>query len=365
MSHPPLDRARVLAALDTVIDPKSGKGLAAAGLVQGLTVAAAADGVRAGFVIEAPARETALYGPVRDAAEAALKALPGMARVSVVLTAEAVQKPAFPRRSAGLSPQAVHQIRPGAPVPTDRPAHVRRVLAVASGKGGVGKSTVAANLAAALAARGLSVGILDADVYGPSMPTMLGVSGKPEYRDDRMEPHLAHGLKVMSIGLLTQAHDAMVWRGPMASQALTQMLGQTRWGTEERPLDVLVVDLPPGTGDVQLTLIQKTPLDGAVIVSTPQEVALADARRAHVLFQKVGVPTLGLIENMSGEVFGRGGAEAEAERLGVPFLGDLPLDAGLREAGDAGRPLVSSEPDGVVARRFAVIAARVADMLGV
>ena len=363
MSHPPIDRARVLAALDTVIDPKSGKGLAAAGLVQGLTVAAAADGVRAGFVIEAPARETALYGPVRDAAEAALKALPGMARVSVVLTAEAVQKPRF--KTAALSPQAVDQTRARAPVPTDRPAHVRRVLAIASGKGGVGKSTVAANLAAALAARGLSVGILDADVYGPSMPTMLGVSGKPEYRDDRMQPHLAHGLKVMSIGLLTQAHDAMVWRGPMASQALTQMLGQTRWGTEERPLDVLVVDLPPGTGDVQLTLIQKTPLDGAVIVSTPQEVALADARRAHTLFQKVKVPTLGLIENMSGEVFGRGGAEAEAERLGVPFLGDLPLDAGLREAGDAGRPLVSSEPDGVVARRFAVIAARLADMLGV
>lgn len=359
MSHPTIDRDQVLAALDTVIDPKSGQGIAAAGLVQGLVVGED----RAGFVIEVPPRETAVYAPVRDAAEAALKALPGMARVSVVLTAEAVQKPRF--KTAGLSPQAVHQIRPNAPVATDRPAHVRRVLAIASGKGGVGKSTVAVNLAAALAARGLSVGILDADVYGPSMPTMTGVSGKPEYRDDRMEPHSAHGLKIMSVGLLTEKTDAMVWRGPMASQALTQMLTQTRWGTEAAPLDVLVVDLPPGTGDVQLTLIQKTPLDGAVIVTTPQEVALADARRAHTLFQKVKVPTLGLIENMSGDVFGRGGGEAEAARLGVPFLGDLPLDAALREAGDAGTPLVSADPEGDTARRFAVVAARVADVLGV
>ena len=360
MSHPPLDRNQVLAALDAVIDPKSGQGLAAAGLVQGLTVA----NDRAGFVIEVPARETALYAPVRDAAEAALKAIPGMARVSVVLTAEAAPA-SRPARTASLSPQAVDQTRPKAPVPTDRPAHVRRVLAIASGKGGVGKSTVAVNLAAALAARGLSVGVLDADVYGPSLPTMTGISGKPEYRDGMMQPHLAHGLKLMSVGLLTEKTDAMIWRGPMASQAVTQMLTQTRWGSEAEPLDVLVVDLPPGTGDVQLTLIQKTPLDGAVIVSTPQEVALADARRAHVLFQKVNVPTLGLIENMSGDVFGRGGAETEAGRLGVPFLGDLPLDAALREAGDAGTPLVSAAPEGEAGRRFAVVAARVADVLGV
>ncbi len=354
------DRATVIAALDANRDPKSGQGLVAAGLAQGLTVA----DDRAGFVLEVPAGETALYAPVRDAAEAALRALPGMARVSVVLTAETA--PATkPVRTASLSPQAVEQTRAKAPVPTDRPAHVRRVLAVASGKGGVGKSTVAVNLAAALAARGLSIGVLDADVYGPSMPTMLGVSGKPEYRDGLIEPHVAHGLRVMSVGLLTGANDAMVWRGPMASQALTQMLTQTRWGTGAEPLDVLVVDLPPGTGDVQLTLIQKTPLDGAVIVSTPQEVALADARRAHALFQKVNVATLGLIENMSGDVFGRGGAEAEAGRLGVPFLGDLPLDAALREAGDAGTPLVSSAPDGDMARRFAVVAARLADLLGV
>jgi len=353
------DRETALAALDALRDPKTGQGLVAAGLVQGLVVAED----RAGFVMEVAAGDTALYAPVRDAAEAALKALPGMAKVSVVLTAE-TSPAASPARRASLSPQAVDQGRPKAPVAADRPAHVRRVLAVASGKGGVGKSTVAVNLAAAFAARGLSTGILDADVYGPSIPTMLGISGKPEYRDGMMEPHVVHGLKAMSVGLLTQASDAMIWRGPMASQALTQMLTQTRWGTEDAPLDILVVDLPPGTGDVQLTLIQKTPLDGAVIVSTPQEVALADARRAHTLFEKVGVPTLGLIENMSGDVFGRGGGEAEAGRLGVPCLGDLPLVAALRQGGDAGVPVVFGDPDGEIAARFAGFAAALAKKLG-
>ncbi|MFN3931426.1 MAG: Mrp/NBP35 family ATP-binding protein [Brevundimonas sp.] len=353
------DRASVIAALDAVRDPKSGQGLFAAGLVQGLTVT----DDRAGFVMEVAPGDTALYAPVRDAAEAALKAIPGMARVSVVLTAETA--PATrPARTASLSPQAVDQTRAKAPVPTDRPAHVRRVLAVASGKGGVGKSTVAVNLAAALLARGLSVGLLDADVYGPSLPTMLGMSGKPEYRDGMMQPRVVHGLKATSVGLLTGAGDAMVWRGPMASQALTQMLTQTRWGTEDEPLHILVVDLPPGTGDVQLTLIQKTPLDGAVIVTTPQEVALADARRAHALFQKVGVPTLGLIENMSGDVFGRGGGAAEAGRLDIPYLGDLPLDGALRQAGDAGRPLVVSDPRGAIVGRFGVFAGVLAEKLG-
>jgi len=276
------DRASVITALDAILDPRTGQGLVAAGLVQGLTVAPAPEGVCAGFVMEVPTAAAALYAPVRDAAEAALKALAGMARVSVVLSAEAVT--ARSGRRASLSPQAVDQTRPKAPVPTDRPAHVRRVLAIASGKGGVGKSTVAVNLAAAFTARGLSVGLLDADVYGPSLPTMLGIAGKPEYSDGKIQPHVAYGLKAMSVGLLTEADDAMIWRGPMASQALTQMLTQTAWGSEEAPLDILVVDLPPGTGDVQLTLIQKTPLDGAVIVSTPQEVALADARRAYRLF---------------------------------------------------------------------------------
>ena len=354
-----VDRAEVIAALDAVIDPVSGRGLVAAGLVQGLVVA----DDRAGFAMEVERSQAAAYAPVRDAAEAALKALPGMSRVSVILTAEA-KAPAARPRTAGLSKAAVDQGRAKAPVATDRPAHVRRVLAVASGKGGVGKSTVAVNLAAALTARGLSVGLLDADVYGPSMPTMLGISGQPAYEDGAIVPHQAHGLKAMSVGLLTRMDDAMIWRGPMASQAITQMLTQTRWGTAEAPLDVLVVDMPPGTGDVQLTLIQKTPLDGAVIVSTPQEVALADARRAHTLFSRVGVPTLGLIENMSGPVFGRGGAEAEAARLSVPFLGDLPLDPGLREGGDAGLPPVIGDPHGEAATRFGAIAEQVAAALG-
>ncbi|MDP3405893.1 MAG: Mrp/NBP35 family ATP-binding protein [Brevundimonas sp.] len=347
-----IDRAAVEAVLNAIPDPATGQGLVEAGVVQGLTVALD----RAGFVIEVPASRTAAYAPVRDAAEAALKAMPGMARVSVVLTAETA--PAG--RKASLSPAAVEQTRARAPVPTDRPAHVRRVLAVASGKGGVGKSTVAVNLAAAFARRGLSTGILDADVYGPSLPTMLGLSGKPDYVDGAMVPHVAHGLKAMSVGLLTKGEDAMIWRGPMASQALTQMLTQTRWGTEDQPLDILVVDLPPGTGDVQLTLIQKTPLDGAVIVSTPQEVALADARRAHTLFQRVNVPTLGLIENMTGPVFGQGGAAAEAGRLGVDVLGDLPLDAAVRQAGDAGTPLQTGD----LAGRFDAIAATLAEKLG-
>jgi ATP-binding protein involved in chromosome partitioning len=346
-----IDRAAVEAVLNAIPDPATGQGLIASGVAKGLTVAAD----RAGFVIEVPAAAVAAYAPVRDTAEAALKAMPGMARVSVVLTAEAA--PAA--RKASLSKEAVDQTRPRAPVPTDRPAHVRRVLAIASGKGGVGKSTVSVNLAAAFARAGLSTGILDADVHGPSLPTMLGLSGKPDYRDGMMEPHLAHGLKAMSVGLLTKAEDAMVWRGPMASQALTQMLTQTRWGTAEALLDILVVDLPPGTGDVQLTLIQKTPLDGAVIVSTPQEVALADARRAYALFERVNVPTLGVIENMSGEIFGRGGAEAEADRLGAPYLGDLPLDSRLRQAADAGRPVA----DGDIAGRFDAFAADLARRL--
>ena len=352
-----IDRAAVLAVLDAIPDPKTGRGLVAAGLTQGLMVAED----RAGFVLEVASADTALYAPVRDAAEAALKAMPGMIRVSVILTAEATASPA--RRGASLSREAVDQGRPKAPVATNRPAHVRRVLAVASGKGGVGKSTVAVNLACALEARGLRVGMLDADVYGPSLPTMLGLSGKPDYEDGALIPHEAWGLKAMSVGLLTKADDAMIWRGPMASQALTQMLTQTRWGTEAEPMDVLVVDLPPGTGDVQLTLVQKTPLDGAVIVSTPQEVALADARRAFTLFRKVEAPVLGLIENMSGSVFGTGGAKAEAERLGIAFLGDLPLNQALREGADAGRPLVATEPDGEVAKAFKAIAEAVATAL--
>jgi len=351
------DRQAVIDLLNRLTDPVTGGGLMDGGKVKGLVVAED----RAGFVLEVDQAEVARYAPIRDQAEAALKALPGITRVSVILTAETT--PAPPRRTAGLSKAAVDQGRPKAPVPTDRPDHVRRVIAVGSGKGGVGKSTVAVNLAVALSLQGLRVGILDADVYGPSLPTMLGISGKPEYRDGKMEPHRVHGLAAMSVGLLTEATDAMVWRGPMASQALTQMLTQTRWGTAEAPLDVLVVDLPPGTGDVHLSLIQKTPLDGAIIVTTPQEVALADARRAHALFGRVGTPVLGLVQTMSGDVFGTDGGPAEAARLGIPMLADIPLDAAVRRAGDAGTPLLIETTEGEAAGAFASLARAIAAAL--
>ena len=352
------DRQAVIDLLNRLTDPVTGGGLMDGGKVKGLVVAED----RAGFVLEVDQAEVARYAPVRDQAEAALKALPGIARVSVILTAETAPTP--PRRTAGLSKAAVDQGRAKAPVPTDRPDHVRRVIAVGSGKGGVGKSTVAVNLAIALSQQGLNVGILDADVYGPSLPTMLGISGKPDYVDGKMEPHRAHGLAAMSVGLLTEASDAMVWRGPMASQALTQMLTQTRWATEAAPLDVLIVDLPPGTGDVHLSLIQKTPLDGAIIVTTPQEVALADARRAYALFGRVGTPVLGLVQTMSGDVFGTEGGPAEAARLGIPLLADIPLDAAVRQAGDAGRPLLVDSARSTAAEAFGALARSVAHTAG-
>ncbi|MBX7248074.1 MAG: Mrp/NBP35 family ATP-binding protein [Caulobacteraceae bacterium] len=363
-------RDTILTALDQVPDPKSGQGLRKAGMVRGLAIGPG----RIGFMLEVAPADADLYAPVRAAAEAALRALPGVEEARVVLTAEAGPGPGpSPRstpagRSAALSPQATAPARP-APVPQGRPEHVKRVLAVASGKGGVGKSTVAVNLACAFARLGLRAGLLDADIYGPSAPLMLGLHEAPVYGEDRkMQPAEAFGIKAMSIGLLVDADKAMVWRGPMASRALTQMLTGTRWGTETEPLDVLVVDLPPGTGDVHLELAQKTLLDGAVVVSTPQEMALVDARRAVAMFGKLQTPApvLGIIENMSGfiapgtdepiPIFGRGGAKAEAERLGVPFLGEIPIDLSLREAGDAGRPLTATRPDSGTAQAFLKIA---------
>jgi ATP-binding protein involved in chromosome partitioning len=363
------DREAALAALDRVTDPKTGLGLSRAGLVRGLALASG----RAGFMLEVAPADAELYAPVRAAAEEALRSLPGVDVAQVVLTAESAPRHA-PRRGARLSEEALEQNRPKAPVPAGRPAHVRAVVAVASGKGGVGKSTVAVNLACALQRLGLRTGLLDADVYGPSAPTMLGIAGAPEYGDDKkMVPKQAWGLKAMSMGLLVDADRAMIWRGPMASQALGQMLGETRWGTPDEPLDVLVVDLPPGTGDVQLTLVQKTQLDGAVVVSTPQEVALADARRAVAMFGKIGTPVFGVVENMAyfpdpstGEaipIFGRGGARAEAERLGVPCLGEIPIDMALRQGGDDGRPLVATAPDSATSASFAAVAERVREAL--
>ncbi|MGI8841230.1 MAG: Mrp/NBP35 family ATP-binding protein [Caulobacteraceae bacterium] len=364
MNAPP-DRALILAALDRIADPRTGQGLAAAGLVQGLTV----DGSRAGFVLEVAPGDAALYAPVRDAAEAALRAVPGVEKAQVVLTAAAkAAAPGVTRVRKGAQVAADPRADPAAMPPAERLAHVRRVIAVASGKGGVGKSTVAVNLACAFASLGLRAGLLDADVYGPSAPKMLGLDEQPKFEDGKLTPLEAWGVKVMSIGFLIDEGSPMIWRGPMASSAVRQMIQDVRWGSEGDPLDILVVDLPPGTGDIHLTLVQKLAVDGVVIVSTPQEIALIDARRASAMFAKMNppVPILGVIENMAFfpdpaggapiPIFGQGGARREAARLEVPFLGEIPIDLALRAGADEGRPLVATAPGSPVARAFVEIA---------
>jgi len=265
---------------------------------------------------------------------------------------------------------ATHAVQPNlSPLP-----RVRNILAIGSGKGGVGKSTTAVNLALALAADGARVGVLDADVYGPSIPTMLGLSGRPDSPDGKsIEPMRAHGIEAMSIGLLVEQDTPMIWRGPMATSALTQLLGETRWGGEEG-LDYLVIDLPPGTGDIQLTLAQKIPVAGAIVVTTPQEVATLDARKALKMFEKVQVPVLGLVENMAMHVctncghvehiFGQGGGERMAATYGVPLLGSLPLEIAIREQGDAGTPIVASAPDSAAAEAYRAFARNVVAELG-
>jgi ATP-binding protein involved in chromosome partitioning len=333
---PPDLAAAVRAALNAITDPAAGRGLIDAGRVTG--VAASKNG-RVGFALELSGeRPTDADEALRGKAEAAAQAVPGVTHVTAVLTAH---DSAPPRRPA---PPAAPQ--PASPAPTAAtPKPARIVVAVASAKGGVGKSTVAVNLAVAAARRGLRVGLLDADIFGPSMPTMLGTVGlKPKVNAaKKMQPPVAHGLVSMSIGYLVDPDKAVVWRGPMVMSALLQLLSDTDWGD----LDILFIDTPPGTGEVQLTLAQRLPLDGAVIVSTPQEVALADVRRGVALFEKTSVPILGLIENMAwfeqqdgsrAYIFGQGGAERTAGEMNVPFLGALPLMPALREAGDAGSP---------------------------
>jgi ATP-binding protein involved in chromosome partitioning len=378
---PQPDQAQALTALDAVLDPKSGRGLVAAGLVRALVLRPG----RAGFMLEVPAEEVTLYAAVRDAAEAALKRLPGVERAQVVLTAAAAntvqaEPPLAPgavrmRRGAKLSNEAQAQSQPPAkPAAAMKPAHVRHVVAVASGKGGVGKSTVAVNLACALAALGQRVGLLDADVYGPSVPRMTGVDAEPRIGEHgKLIPLEAWGLKIMSIGFLVDEGSAMIWRGPMASSALNQMLNDVAWASADEPLDVLIIDMPPGTGDIQLTLAQRVALSGAVVVSTPQEIALIDVRRGVAMFEKTHVPILGVIENMAYfadpatgaaiPIFGNGGARKTAETLGAPFLGEIPIELSLREACDAGRPLVTGETISPATQAFEMIAASVLDAL--
>jgi ATP-binding protein involved in chromosome partitioning len=346
-----MDDAQVRHILRGIAAPGGGD-LVSAGLIEGIAIAE-------GTIRVALRAERATVSAMEAAGhevEARLRGLPGVRQVAVVLTSHKAGAPktaaAAPRHGPDI---AKADILPG----------VRRVIAVASGKGGVGKSTVAVNLAVALAQAGQRVGLIDADVHGPSLPRMLGASAKPAVQNGLMVPVEAFGVACMSIGFLVPEDQAMIWRGPMVMGALTQMLGQVAWGV----LDVMVIDLPPGTGDAQLTLSQKVDLAGAVIVSTPQDIALIDARRGVAMFRKVAVPILGLIENMSyfscphcgarSEVFGHGGARHEAAQLGVAFLGQIPLLAAVRESGDAGRPIVVAAPESEAAQAFRAIAATV------
>ncbi|MEM7317799.1 MAG: iron-sulfur cluster carrier protein ApbC [Pseudomonadota bacterium] len=341
-------REAVLANLKKITDPVSGQDIVASGLVRALNIED--DTVR--FVIEIDPKQAERMEPVRAAAEKAAAMVPGVAKVSALLTAHSEKAPPELKPKPKPSQQAPQSI-----------AGVDRLIAVASGKGGVGKSTVSANLACALAADGRRVGLLDADVYGPSQPRMLGVSGRPASPDGKtILPLKNHDVTMMSMGLMVEEGQAVVWRGPMLMGALQQMLGQVQWGD----LDVLIVDLPPGTGDVQLTLSQKFKVDGAIVVSTPQDVALMDARKGINMFRQLNVPIHGMIENMSTHicskcgheehVFGHGGVAAEAEKLGVPLLGEIPLHIDIRVTSDSGTPIVVEKPDSPQAEAFRRIA---------
>lgn len=311
------------------------------------------------LALRVPRERAPMLEGARRAVEAALARLPDVKRASVVLTAHRAQGAAGP--AAAPQPPAA---RPAAPKPQPIPG-IAHVVAVASGKGGVGKSTVSVNLAVALARQGLRVGLMDADIYGPSLPRMLGAQQKPLLKDNRLVPVEAWGIRTMSMGYLVDENTAMIWRGPMIMGAVQQFLGQVEWGT----LDVLVVDLPPGTGDIQLTLAQKVKVTGAVVVSTPQDIALLDARRAVWMFEKVDIPILGIVENMSyfccpncghrSEIFGHGGAKREAEKLGQDFLGEIPLLAEVRALADAGMPVVAEAPDSEAGRAVLAIADRI------
>jgi len=356
-------KEQVLAALAKVPSP-GGTGLPDARVLSDIVVS---DG-KVFFSLTVDAAAVKVWEPVRKAAEDAVRSIPGVQSTLVALTAERASGAAArpPQPAAPAAQRAAHpadKVQPGVP-------GVDAVIAVASGKGGVGKSTTAVNLALGLRDLGLKVGMLDADIYGPSLPKLLAIKEKPQtIGGTRLKPIERYGLTVMSIGFLIDEETPMIWRGPMVMSAITQMLREVEWGK----LDVMVVDMPPGTGDAQLTMAQQVPLKGAVIVSTPQDLALIDARRGVAMFKRVNVPVLGVVENMSyflcpscgtrSDIFGHGGAQNEAKRLGVPFLGEVPLHMTIREKSDAGLPVVATEPDGPHAKIYREIAAKVRDQI--
>ncbi|MGH7041369.1 MAG: Mrp/NBP35 family ATP-binding protein [Acetobacteraceae bacterium] len=350
-------------SLRGIRDP-AGHDIIAAGLLEGIEI-------RGGLVqatLLTDRTHAAAMEPVRREVERVLAAQPGVTNATVVLTAHKTAAP------AAVPPPRVGRGHGAAPGGAGQPAalllpEVKSIVAVASGKGGVGKSTVAVNLAVSLARQGLAVGLLDADIYGPSLPRLLGLARKPEVQGEKMIPLEAWGVKCMSIGFLVEEETPMIWRGPMVMGALEQMMGQVAWGA----LDVLVVDMPPGTGDAQLTMAQRVTLAGAVIVSTPQDIALIDARRGVRMFERVRVPVLGIVENMSyfccpacghrAEIFGHGGARAEAARLGTAFLGEVPLLLEIRTSSDAGTPVAASAPESPAGHAFAAVARAVREKL--
>ncbi len=352
--------ADVVKALEKIRDPASGRNVIEAGLIEGIAVR----GRYASFTVEVPAARGPAAEPLRKACEEAVAKIPGILSVTAVLTAhhERNARAAPPRPAAHdhAQPQAQRSI-----------AGVQSVIAVASGKGGVGKSTVAVNLALGLARLGLKTGLLDCDIYGPSVPRLLGITERPRATAGKLSPIVKFGLKTMSIGFLVEEDKPMIWRGPMVQSAITQMLADVDWA----PLDVMVVDMPPGTGDAQLTLAQRVPLKGAVIVSTPQDLALIDARKALAMFRRTEVPVLGIVENMSlficphcgheSHIFGHGGARDTAARLGCDFLGEIPLVMSIRETSDAGTPVVANAPESPEAQAFAAVAQKVSAKLAV
>ncbi len=369
-------KAAVLEALRRVKGPDRDGNIVDLGLLSEIGI----DGGQVVFSITVPAQRATELEPLRQAAERVVKELPGVTGASIVLTAHAEPgsgtpvRPAPTRTQMGdLPPPMQARGAAAAPAPAQKAGvpGVGSIIAVASGKGGVGKSTTAVNLALGLQALGLSVGVLDADIYGPSMPRLLRITGRPEPTTGRiLKPLDGYGLKVMSMGFLVEEETPMIWRGPMVMSALGQMLREVAWGE----LDIMVVDMPPGTGDAQLTMAQQVPLAGAVIVSTPQDLALIDARKGLNMFRKVEVPLLGIIENMSyflcpscgerSDIFGHGGAQAEAERLGVPFLGAVPLHMEIRARSDSGTPVVIADPEGQHARLFKEIARNIWERIG-